>query len=78
MRRAVLSVDHETLAEFGFGVFQEAGLLDIDVLSCEGLGEFPGSTSRRNWMNNGSMHSTRSNGGSKSRPRNRSTSISSR
>ena len=36
MRQAVLSVDHETLAEFGFSVFQEAGLLDIDVLSCEG------------------------------------------
>lgn len=36
MRQAVLSVDYETLAEFGFGVFQDAGLLDIEVLSCEG------------------------------------------
>ena len=36
MRQAVLSVDHETLAEFGFAVFQEAGLLDIEILSCEG------------------------------------------
>lgn len=36
MRQAVLSVDHETLAEFGFAVFQNAGLRDIEVLSCEG------------------------------------------
>lgn len=36
MRQAVLSVDHETLAEFGFGVFQKAGLLDVEILSCEG------------------------------------------
>jgi hypothetical protein len=36
MRQAVLSVDHETLAEFGFAVFQDAGLRDIEVLSCEG------------------------------------------
>ena len=36
MRQAVLSVDHETLAEFGFAVFQDAGLLDLEILSCEG------------------------------------------
>ena len=36
MRQAVLSVDHKTLAEFGFTVFQDAGLLDIEILSCEG------------------------------------------
>lgn len=36
MRQAVLSVDHETVAEFGFAVFQDAGLLDIEILSCEG------------------------------------------
>ncbi|MFC4553446.1 MULTISPECIES: helix-turn-helix domain-containing protein [Halobacteriales] len=36
MRQAVLSVDHETLAEYGFAVFQDAGLLDIEILSCEG------------------------------------------
>lgn len=36
MRQAVLSVDHETLAEFGFAVFQDAGLLDVEILSCEG------------------------------------------
>lgn len=36
MRQAVLNVDHGTLAKFGFDVFQDAGLLDIEVLSCEG------------------------------------------
>ena len=36
MRQAILSVDNETLAEYGFGVFQDAGLLDIEILSCEG------------------------------------------
>lgn len=36
MRQAVLSVDHDTLAEFGFDVFQNAGLRDIEILSCEG------------------------------------------
>ena len=36
MRQAVLSVDHETLAEYGFAVFQDAGLLDIEILSCKG------------------------------------------
>lgn len=36
MRQAVLTLDDETLGEFGFDVFQEVGLLDIDVLSCEG------------------------------------------
>ena len=36
MRQAVLSVDRETLSEFGFAVFQDAGLLDIEILSCEG------------------------------------------
>ena len=36
MRQAILSVDHETLAEFGFAVFQDVGLLDIEILSCEG------------------------------------------
>lgn len=36
MRQAVLSVDHDTLAEFGFDVFQDAGLRDVEILSCEG------------------------------------------
>ena len=36
MRQAVLSVDYDTLAEFGYDVFQDAGLRDIEVLSCEG------------------------------------------
>lgn len=36
MRQAVLEIDHETLGEFGFAVFQEAGLLDVEILSCEG------------------------------------------
>ena len=36
MRQAVLSVDYETLAEFGFDAFQDAGLLDVEILSCEG------------------------------------------
>lgn len=36
MRQAVLSVDHDTLAEFGFDIFQDAGLRDIEILSCEG------------------------------------------
>lgn len=36
MRQAVLSVDDETLEEFGFAVFQDARLLDIKILSCEG------------------------------------------
>jgi hypothetical protein len=36
MRQAVLSVDDETLAEFGFAVFQDAGFLDVEILSCEG------------------------------------------
>lgn len=36
MRQAVLSIDHETLSEYGFAVFQDTGLLDIDILSCEG------------------------------------------
>jgi hypothetical protein len=36
MRQAVLSVAHGTLAEFGFDIFQDAGLSDIEILSCEG------------------------------------------
>ncbi|MFC6616215.1 helix-turn-helix domain-containing protein [Halopenitus salinus] len=36
MRQAVLSIDHETLTEYGFEVFQDSGLLDIEILSCEG------------------------------------------
>lgn len=36
MRQAVLSIDKDTLAEFGFDVFQDAGLRDIEILSCEG------------------------------------------
>lgn len=36
MRQAVLNIDHDTLAEFGFAVFQDARLLDIEILSCEG------------------------------------------
>jgi DNA-binding CsgD family transcriptional regulator len=36
MRQAVLSIDHETLAEYGFEVLQDSGLLDIEILSCEG------------------------------------------
>lgn len=36
MRQAVFSVDDEMLAEFGFSVFRDAELLDIDILSCEG------------------------------------------
>ena len=36
MRQAVLSVNDETLGEFGFTVFQDAGLRDIEILSCEG------------------------------------------
>ncbi len=37
MRQAVLSIDHETMGAFGFAVFQDAGLLDVDILSCEGF-----------------------------------------
>lgn len=36
MRQAVLSIDHDTLAEFGFDIFQDAGLRDVEILSCEG------------------------------------------
>lgn len=36
MREAVFSIDHETMGEFGFAVFQEAGLLDVEIISCEG------------------------------------------
>lgn len=36
MRQAVLSVPSEAVADFGFAVFQDAGLRDIDILSCEG------------------------------------------
>lgn len=36
MRQAVLSVDNDVLGEFGFTVFQDAGLRDIEILSCEG------------------------------------------
>lgn len=36
MRQAVLNVDNGTLGEFGFDVFQDVGLLDINILSCEG------------------------------------------
>lgn len=36
MRQAVLNADHDTLAEFGHDIFLEAGLLDIEILSCEG------------------------------------------
>lgn len=36
MRQAVLSITDETLGEFGFTVFQDAGLRDIEILSCEG------------------------------------------
>lgn len=36
MRQAVLSVDDEALGEFGFTVFQNTGLRDIEILSCEG------------------------------------------
>lgn len=36
MRQAVLSVPSEAVADFGFAVFQGAGLRDIDILSCEG------------------------------------------
>lgn len=36
MRQAVLSFDDETMAEWGFAVFLDAGLLDVEVLSCRG------------------------------------------
>lgn len=36
MRQAVLSFDDETMAEWGFAAFLDAGLLDVEVLSCEG------------------------------------------
>lgn len=36
MRQAVLNIDDRTLKEFGFDVFQDVGLLDINILSCEG------------------------------------------
>lgn len=36
MRQAVLSFRDETVAEWGFAPFQQAGLLDAEMLSCEG------------------------------------------
>ncbi|ELZ21142.1 Bacterio-opsin activator HTH domain-containing protein [Halosimplex carlsbadense 2-9-1] len=36
MRQAVLSVSSEAVADYGFAVFQDAGLRDIEILSCEG------------------------------------------
>lgn len=36
MRQAVLNINDQTLKEFGFDVFQDVGLLDINILSCEG------------------------------------------
>lgn len=36
MRQAVLSFRDETVAEWGLAPFQDAGLLDAEMLSCEG------------------------------------------
>jgi DNA-directed RNA polymerase specialized sigma24 family protein len=36
MRQAVLSVSSDAVADYGFAVFQDAGLRDIELLSCEG------------------------------------------
>lgn len=36
MRQAVLAFRDETIAEWGFAPFQDAGLLDAEMLSCEG------------------------------------------
>lgn len=36
MRQAVLAFDNETIAEWGFAAFLDAGIRDIEVLSCEG------------------------------------------
>ncbi len=36
MRQAVLDFDEATVADWGFAPFQDAGLLDAEVLSCEG------------------------------------------
>lgn len=36
MRQAVLSVSSDAVADYGFAVFQDAGLRDIEILSCEG------------------------------------------
>lgn len=37
MRQAVLDFDSVAMDELGFGAFQEAGIVDIEVLSCDGL-----------------------------------------
>lgn len=36
MRQAVLSVSSDTVADYGFAIFQDTGLRDIVILSCEG------------------------------------------
>lgn len=36
MRQAILTFDDETMAQWGFEPFLEAGLRDVEVLSCEG------------------------------------------
>lgn len=36
MRQAVLDFDTVAMDEWGFGAFQEAGIVDIEVLSCDG------------------------------------------
>lgn len=37
MRQAVLDLDEESVAEWGFELFDDAGLRDVEVLSCEGV-----------------------------------------
>lgn len=36
MRQAVFRTDDDVLAEFGFSVFRDAGVVDLEILSCEG------------------------------------------
>lgn len=36
MRQAVLTFDDETMAEWGFSAFLDAGLRNVEVLSCDG------------------------------------------
>lgn len=36
MRQAVLDFETATLEQWGFGAFREAGILDVEVLSCDG------------------------------------------
>ena len=36
MRQAILTFDDETMTEWGFAAFQDAGIRDIEVLSCDG------------------------------------------